>query len=296
MNRILKPSLIAVACAAALSDPRAFAAKQEAETPPAAPIGAEPLNLLKRYEENTEGRDFVVGDLHGCYGLFMQLLDKISFDKERDRMFSVGDLGDRGPDSLKCLALIREPWFKAVAGNHEQYILDAACQPNFNWQAWIQQGGAWATTITREELLDIAAEVAELPLAIVVGKTVQKGEWTEFVRTFNVIHAEFHGPDEALDDALENITTAHPVPLCVTWGRDLIDGKVDEAKHEGLSPTFVGHSIVQEVGRIGSHVFIDTGAFLASRPNASAQHGLTCVEPATGSIYAVRPPALANAA
>jgi serine/threonine protein phosphatase 1 len=286
MSRSLHPSLISVAGASALADPVRAAAAAEAEQPPLQAIGAEPLNLLKRYKSNTEGRDFVVGDLHGCYDLFMQLLEHIGFDKTKDRMFSVGDLGDRGPDSLKCLTLIREPWFKAVAGNHEQMLLDSVCKPNFDWQYWIAHGGAWATTITREELLDIAAEVAELPLAIVVGNQLENGE---FQRLFNVIHAEFNGPDEALDDALENITTKHPVPLSVMWGREVIEGRADVSFQEGLSTTFVGHTPVEEVGRIGSHVFIDTGAFLAQRPNASAAHGLTAVEPATGRVFTVRP-------
>lgn len=291
----MKTSLITLATASALLAPHKAAAAQEAAAQ-TQPMGVEPLNLLNRYTANTEGRDFVVGDLHGCYDLFEKLLATIGFDKTKDRMFSVGDLGDRGPDSIKCILLTREPWFKAVAGNHEHMLLEAASNPNFDWQWWIANGGAWASTITRDELLDLAAEVAELPLAIVVCEEVKKGEETEYKRLFNVIHAEFNGPDEALDDALENITTGHPVPLSITWGREVIEGRADIEFQEGLSLTFVGHTPVQEVGRIGSHVFIDTGAFLAQRENGSAAHGLTAVEPATGNVYHVKPDSLAKAA
>ena len=41
----------------------------------------------------------------------MQALLNVDFDFEVDRVFSVGDLIDRGPDSLKCLELVLNKWF-----------------------------------------------------------------------------------------------------------------------------------------------------------------------------------------
>ena len=54
----------------------------------------------KHYKLNTEGRDFVIGDLHGCYDEFLAVLADISFDTKIDRMFSVGDLIDRGKNRI----------------------------------------------------------------------------------------------------------------------------------------------------------------------------------------------------
>lgn len=68
---------------------------------------------------NTQGRDFCIGDLHGCLGMLRSLLSAVKFNPNRDRLFSVGDLIHRGPNSLDCLALAEEPWFFPVAGNHE---------------------------------------------------------------------------------------------------------------------------------------------------------------------------------
>jgi len=65
---------------------------------------------------NTLGRDFIVGDLHGCRSLLEDLLAEVAFDGARDRLFSVGDLVDRGPDSEGCLELLKEPWFYPVLG------------------------------------------------------------------------------------------------------------------------------------------------------------------------------------
>lgn len=277
MNRRPAPNLMAMHLMAAMQRPSLPLLAPE--LPTTAPIGVEPLNLTERYDLNTRGHDFVVGSLNGCYDLFLQLLEMINFDKAVDRMFCTGNLIDHGPDSVKCLALLNEPWFRAVAGSREQLLLDAACKPNFDRAQWAAKGGAWAASLTRDALVDLAAIVADLPLAIIVGAGAPG--------RFNVIHAEYNGPDEALEDALEDITTGHPVPRCLTWGHDLIDGKADPAEHDGLSLTFVGHTMVAEVGRIGSHIFIDTGAFMAER--GSKEHGLTCIEPATSSVYTVRP-------
>ena len=62
-------------------------------------------NIVHTYEANLEGRDFVVGDIHGEYDQFMKELEKVNFDKNIDRVFSVGDLVDRGKDSYWCLLL-----------------------------------------------------------------------------------------------------------------------------------------------------------------------------------------------
>lgn len=82
------------------------------------------MQLVKHLAANQRGRDFVVGDLHGCLQDLQFLLESVSFDPTRDRLISTGDLIDRGPDSPGCLALLDEPWFEVVAGNHEVMFMD----------------------------------------------------------------------------------------------------------------------------------------------------------------------------
>lgn len=73
---------------------------------------------------NPDGRDFVLGDLHGTTDLLRALMEHVTFDPDKDRLFSVGDLIDRGEDSPGGLALLLEPWFHAVIGNHEDMMMD----------------------------------------------------------------------------------------------------------------------------------------------------------------------------
>lgn len=76
--------------------------------------------LIKTLNANTEGRDFVVGDIHGCYDELMILLRAIKFNPLYDRVICTGDLIDRGTKSKECVELLQEPWFFSVFGNHEE--------------------------------------------------------------------------------------------------------------------------------------------------------------------------------
>jgi bis(5'-nucleosyl)-tetraphosphatase (symmetrical) len=64
---------------------------------------------------------YAIGDLHGCFPELKALLNKIDFKPDHDRLWFVGDLISRGPDSLGCLRFVRDLGDRAVVvmGNHE---------------------------------------------------------------------------------------------------------------------------------------------------------------------------------
>src|ERR1700744_3027378 len=69
---------------------------------------------IRFFERNTRGRDFAVGDIHACVSALLRALIEISFDPAVDRLFSVGDLVDRGREPERVFELLGRPWFHAV--------------------------------------------------------------------------------------------------------------------------------------------------------------------------------------
>lgn len=67
-------------------------------------------------------RTVIVGDVHGCRAELEDLLAKIGFTED-DRLYFVGDLVARGPDSARVLLLAKELNAHIVRGNHEEKIL-----------------------------------------------------------------------------------------------------------------------------------------------------------------------------
>jgi serine/threonine protein phosphatase 1 len=162
------------------------------------------LNPVVQYlPENTQGRDFVVGDIHGMTSLLGKILQHVEFDKTKDRLLSVGDLVDRGHDNFGALKLLDQPWFHAVLGNHEdlarysmlKVLKDCGLDPEeyrgVHWQDVVEQmflhrrnGGEWMDDpqFTTGFCLEYIRKISAMPIIIVVGK--------DSPDRFHVVHSE----------------------------------------------------------------------------------------------------------
>jgi len=68
---------------------------------------------------------YAIGDIQGCYRQLLKLLKKLEFNPQRDRLILLGDLVNRGPQSLEVIryAMQNEASIDIVLGNHELHLL-----------------------------------------------------------------------------------------------------------------------------------------------------------------------------
>ena len=97
-----------------------------------------------------EGKTYVLSDIHGNYEVFIRMLQKIKFNSQ-DMLYIIGDICDRGPDSLKIYFYIQDyPNIILLKGNHEYMMQEALEQavihndfdyPSTAFKLWSQNGG-----------------------------------------------------------------------------------------------------------------------------------------------------------
>ena len=97
---------------------------------------------------------YAIGDIQGCHAELCQLLDLIGFSPREDRLWLVGDLVNRGPDSLAVLREVKALGDAAVTvlGNHDFHLLNVAAG-----QAKVHKQDTLAKVLAapdRDELVD----------------------------------------------------------------------------------------------------------------------------------------------
>lgn len=75
-------------------------------------------------------RTIIIGDVHGCKEELEELLNKLDYTAKKDRLIFVGDLINKGPDSLGVLEMVFSLKAEVVLGNHEfgflRYLEDSS--------------------------------------------------------------------------------------------------------------------------------------------------------------------------
>lgn len=80
-------------------------------------------------------RTIIVGDVHGCFTEFTNLIKKIQYNEEEDQLILVGDVINKGPQSYQMLEwLMMNPMVICLRGNHESAFIDYARNPQKYYQ------------------------------------------------------------------------------------------------------------------------------------------------------------------
>lgn len=220
-------------------------------TDPDSSTGAQVLRLPR----NQNGRDFCVGDIHGMFGMLDRLLEAVQFDKNHDRLLSVGDLVDRGPESLRALEFLAQPWFYAIRGNHEDMLLSCYENPQDQGTAkmWAQNGGDWWQDTDEQNRHAMHSAVNKLPLAIEVDTQIGK---------VGIVHADIP-PGLDWDSFLARVEEGDEyVEQIALWSRTRARMHKIAGEISGIARVYCGHNIVDAPLQAGNVRYIDTGAYL----------------------------------
>ena len=211
---------------------------------------------------NTVGRDFVVGDIHGCYYSLDKAMREVSFNKDIDRLFCLGDLVDRGPYSEAVADLLNEPWCYSVLGNHEQYCIEVHSQlvdddiKKDIRNNHITYGGEWFYCLSDERQKELAKRFDELPIMInleVNGKHIGLAHGD--IKDWDVTSQLVKEAGDAIESSVIN---------GVIWGRTRIRQK-NGIHAKGVNHIFLGHTVVRDIVSLGNVHYIDTGAVFGGK-------------------------------
>jgi serine/threonine protein phosphatase 1 len=232
--------------------------------------------VLKRFEINPKGRDFVVGDIHGMFSHLRALLAGVNFDGTQDRLFSVGDLIDRGPDSHEATRWLAYPWFHSVRGNHEQFALDSDDPEQLD--LWVRyNGGAWWKGLSTEDRLLTRDIFSRLPLVMEVN--TDDG-------TIGIVHADVP-PMVTWDRFVELLGQGdEDAVFCAMWSRCRIQGNFANTNVPGsVERVYCGHTPIREVLSFGNVHFIDTGAVYSMEGYANARLSMIEIQPGPHRVH-----------
>ena len=213
---------------------------------------------FKYFSENKHGRDFVVGDIHGMFPALETLLEDVYFNTTTDRLFCLGDLIDRGPESHRVIEFLDKPWFYSIMGNHETMLIDSENDNSIKRSWVVNNGGEWWQKIPEDEQKTIRTRIKELPLAMEI--ITQSGN-------IGLLHADIP-PDLPWQKMIKALTNDKELRNYILWSRNryrhykLMDST---DRVEGIDLVILGHTPVNKPLYISNICYLDTGATYRNR-------------------------------
>lgn len=205
--------------------------------------------MHKLFEKNKKGTDYIVGDIHGEFIQLEAELKKINFNPEKDRLFSVGDLINRGRFSEKIFEWMNYDWFFPISGNHEDMVISIINEPeSFFAHKFTTNLGKWLLSLNKEEKSKLKQFCEKLPLL----QTVTLNDDS----LVGMVHANV--PFEDWDFLKLNINNPNVREFCLYNSDSIYREEVDTIS--GIKYLFVGHMVQKEVNKKANVFLIDTGS------------------------------------
>lgn len=240
----------------------------------------------------------IIGDVHGCYDELCELLEKLGYHIEspcyggdiisyyhpdKRRVIFVGDLTDRGPESVKVLGFLMNYGMLSVVGNHDdklkRYLQGKNIQIRDGLQKTINQLNTsidWYPTHSRKYVRDsIIGLLDSLPSHLILDEG-------RLAVTHGALKEEYFGLDTPEVKAYCMYGAPVRMSSPPTWSeaKHMVDGMVIDSwtgmirhhpwaeEYKGDTLIVHGHIVVDEVKWVNNTVDIDTGCVFGGKLTA----------------------------
>jgi serine/threonine protein phosphatase 1 len=217
---------------------------------------------------------YFVSDVHGNYSMFMDALKLIGFrfpdvrggDAIHDYIFFVGDMIDRGNESLEVVQFARHnPSAFAIRGNHEKMAFEGLTGSLSQYSSWLINGGEWAKDIdpfTVKDALRWANSLPELMEVNVGNGTIIGLSHSSVPSDLSWAELKSKVKMSSYLDRDENKKLFQQL----LWDRNPVKNRLDYSIR-GVDAVIHGHTVNDgKIVELGNRIHIDTGCgFIGDR-------------------------------
>lgn len=211
--------------------------------------------IHKTIEAKPNQRVFVVTDVHGHFNELNNGLQKLNYNDREDLLISLGDLIDRGPESMKTLNMFmcdKTGLKHSLIGNHEKFIVDK------DFDNHLYNGGGW-----------LLNELPELTDRVALGRLIEsKFSYCMTLKTghktYGLVHAAVPLEFESWNDFVEAIDHSKTLQTESVWQREFVEYSGSKYYNQqfvsSVDFTIHGHTPVMEKELIvANRIHIDLG-------------------------------------
>lgn len=231
-------------------------------------------------------KTFVVGDIHGRCAQFLNLLDMLPRDPEKDTLVLLGDLIDRGADAPGCvehaMKLCRENPEQVIClrGNHEQMMMDFLDDQPTIWLTPVVGGERTFEQYSGQSpKADPEQDPEEVRLIL---EQAVPADHLEFMRGLPFYHEDEHAiyVHAGLDEGKHPSESS---PMSLLWMRDMAFYKNYRGK-----PCVFGHTptpLLPLRGRLGRHGIYISHSAVGLDTGCERQSPLSCLSLPDFNLY-----------
>lgn len=216
---------------------------------------------IQIFETNSLGKDYICADVHGCFDALEKQLQQVNFNPTQDRLFSLGDLIDRGKQSDAVLEWLNQPWFHAIQGNHEWMFIQSfeKLRQTSELKNALKFACRWPTKLSIRELEAYYSAFCKLPLAIELH--LPESKIVGLVHAQLPLNCDWRQVKTALQNNDETYITAISEDLLWSKTQAYRRNIVPIKAVKNLDHVFHGHAIVEKIRTYANRSFLDLGSY-----------------------------------